>query len=118
MLAEQPLQLPLRHPRQPREFFARQRLLNVVLHQRYHFEQRLVRRAQARDQRHALLRAGIADMLHDELFRNLRDLRRAHARSDQVQHHVERRDAAGTGHTIPVDHKKLFEKARFREFFF
>lgn len=86
-----------------------------VLHQRDHFEQRLVRRAEPCDERHPLLSARVAHVFDDELLGDLRDARGAHPCGDQVQHHVERRDAARAGDAIAVDDEQLLQEARVRE---
>ncbi len=36
---------------------------------------------------------------------------------DQVEHHIERRNAAGAGHPIAIYHEEFFQKARVGKLF-
>ena len=100
----------------PRDVRLRQRLFQIVLH-RLHDGQKLgMADAEARAKLHPLAVGGLADAVMDELVGHFGGERRAMRLRDQVQHHVERGGAAGTGHPRAVDLEQIVRDVEFGEF--
>ena len=103
VLLEQPLKLPARQPDIGSQFNLAERLADVALHQFHGRHQLRGLSADHVAQRHVLPVPGIADSLVHELVGDPGADVRAQLPADEVQHHVHRRRAAGTGEAVAVD---------------
>ncbi|MNI13410.1 hypothetical protein D3C73_666380 [compost metagenome] len=99
------------------QFVEIDRLFEVGFHQRNDFLQFWLIRAEHVLERHTLVILLVADALVDKHFRNGRRQFTAVIAADQVQHHVQRRGAAGAGETVTVEGEQAGAHGHPRESF-
>ena len=103
MLAKAPLELAQRQAGGGAQPPPGHRLVEMILHQRDDLAETGVGHALANVRLHPLAVLRVADVGMDELLRHRRGQAPAMPEGDQMQHHVERRRAAGAGEAVPID---------------
>ncbi|MCY1173368.1 hypothetical protein D9M73_135240 [compost metagenome] len=114
---EQSLKLTTRHRNVDGQLIQVDRLFQVGFHQRDDFLQLRLVGAEHVLERHALVVLLVANTLVDEHLGDRRRQLAAVITADQVQHHVQRRGAAGAGETVTVEGEQAGAHRYTRESF-
>src|SRR4029077_13190158 len=116
MALEQALDLAPRQSGGGGDLIERQGLLDVLFHELRHLDQALRAHADLGAQWHVLPVAVVAHPIHDELLGDELRNARTELRLHQVQHQIQRRDAARAGEAVAVDGEQLITQMDAWEF--